>query len=130
MQEVLKEWIEKAEGDYRTAGRELAAADNPNFDAVCFHSQQCIEKLLKAALIAAGVRPPKIHDLPELSRRLSAVAPDWSPEERDLIWLTKGAAEFRYPGDSADRGEANESFTLCKRLRTRLRRLIKTFGIS
>ncbi len=117
MSNVLREWIEKAMGDFRTATRELAAVSEPNYDAVCFHSQQCIEKLLKAALIKASVRPPKTHDLAELGRRLNEANPDWKAEESDLIWLTKGAAEFRYPGDAADKEEAEQCFSICTELR-------------
>ena len=53
MNEVAQEWINKAEGDYLTATRE-ADASPPNYDAVCFHAQQCIEKLLKALLTTKG----------------------------------------------------------------------------
>jgi HEPN domain-containing protein len=45
MNDVVQEWVSKAEGDYRTANREFAVTDEPNFDAVCYHAQQCIEKL-------------------------------------------------------------------------------------
>jgi len=51
MNQVIQEWVGKAEGDFSTAERELAVSSNPNYDAVCFHSQQCIEKLLKALMI-------------------------------------------------------------------------------
>ena len=47
---ATQEWIEKAEGDYRTALRERRVRRRPNHDAVCFHAQQCIEKYLKALL--------------------------------------------------------------------------------
>jgi HEPN domain-containing protein len=40
--------VTKAEGDFLTAGRELRARKSPNYDAVCFHAQQCAEKYLKA----------------------------------------------------------------------------------
>lgn len=40
MNETVKEWAQKADKDYATAGRELEALDRPNYDAVCFHSQQ------------------------------------------------------------------------------------------
>lgn len=50
MNEVVNEWVVKAEGDFLTAAREVKA-NPPNYDAVCFHAQQCIEKLLKALLI-------------------------------------------------------------------------------
>ena len=48
MNEVVDEWIQKAEGDYVSALREYRARKLPNFDAAGFHAQQCIEKYLKA----------------------------------------------------------------------------------
>ena len=48
MTELATEWVAKAEGDLRTAQREMAATEFPNYDAVAFHSQQCVEKYLKA----------------------------------------------------------------------------------
>jgi hypothetical protein len=48
MNETAREWITKADGDFRTAGREILVEEGPNFDAVCYHAQQCIEKLMKA----------------------------------------------------------------------------------
>lgn len=48
MNATIKEWVDKATGDYHTASRELQVSHEPNFDAVCFHAQQCIEKLMKA----------------------------------------------------------------------------------
>jgi len=46
------EWIGKAEGDIRTSQREFSVNEHPNYDAVCFHAQQCAEKYLKAQLEA------------------------------------------------------------------------------
>lgn len=51
MSDISKEWLVKAEGDFQTALREYRARKLPNYDAVCFHAQQCIEKLFKAFLI-------------------------------------------------------------------------------
>jgi HEPN domain-containing protein len=50
MKQITREWIEKAEGDFATAEREAAVDQSPNYDAVCFHTQQCAEKYLKAAV--------------------------------------------------------------------------------
>ena len=44
MNSQVTEWVLKAEGDFLTAGRELRARKSPNYDAVCFHAQQCAEK--------------------------------------------------------------------------------------
>jgi HEPN domain-containing protein len=50
MNPLTLEWVDKAEGDYATALRELRARKQPNYDAACFHAQQCVEKYLKAYL--------------------------------------------------------------------------------
>jgi len=41
MNGTVKEWISKAEGDYATAARELRATESANYDAACFHAEQC-----------------------------------------------------------------------------------------
>ncbi len=50
MKLLTREWIDKAEGDFATASREIRVRKSPNYDAVCFHAQQCAEKYLKALL--------------------------------------------------------------------------------
>ena len=65
MKPATSEWVAKAEGDYLTAGRELRARKSPNYDAVCFHAQQCAEKYLKAVLQENERNIPKIHNLIE-----------------------------------------------------------------
>jgi HEPN domain-containing protein len=120
MNETVQEWIAKAEGDFRTAGREIQVTDAPNFDAVCYHSQQCIEKLMKALFIHLGVVPPRTHDLVLLDQLLSPVASGWSWDIAELRFLTRAAVEFRYPGETADKDEAEEAFELCTRMRAGL----------
>ena len=124
MKDTTKEWTEKAEADYTTAIRELKAPDSPNFDAVCFHAQQCVEKLMKALLIHLGIVPPRSHDLTELERLLAPVCPQWSWPVQELRFLTRAAVDFRYPGESADIEEATEALDIATRLRERLRLLL------
>ena len=50
MNELVKEWVNKAEGDYHSALRDYRARKFPNYDAAGFHAQQCAEKYLKAIL--------------------------------------------------------------------------------
>jgi HEPN domain-containing protein len=57
------EWIAKAEADLATARREADVIESANYDAVCFHSQQCAEKYLKAILVEKSVKFSRIHDL-------------------------------------------------------------------
>lgn len=124
MNDTVKEWISKAEADYATASRELRAAESSNFDAVCFHAQQCIEKLMKALLIHLGVVPPKTHDLVILDRLLTPVCQGWSWPVEELRTLTRAALAFRYPGESANKEEATESFNIAARMRGKLRGLL------
>ncbi|MEX2219616.1 MAG: HEPN domain-containing protein [Phycisphaerales bacterium] len=71
----VAEWISKAQGDLDVARRE-AAYENHNPDVIAFLCQQSVEKLMKAALVSRGVQPPRVHDLPELLRRLNAAGLD------------------------------------------------------
>lgn len=124
MKGTAKEWTAKAEADYSTATREIKAPETPNFDAVCFHAQQCVEKLMKALLIHLGIVPPRTHDLTELDRLLGPVCAQWSWLVQELRFLTRASVDFRYPGESADREEAIESLDIATRLRERLRVLL------
>jgi HEPN domain-containing protein len=119
MNEVVQEWINKAEGDYLTATRE-ADAGPPNYDAVCFHAQQCIEKLLKALLITKSKTPPKTHDLTVLDSLLRCVCPEWNWPIDQLRLLSSAAVIFRYPGESAGPEEADAALGVCKAMRSHL----------
>jgi HEPN domain-containing protein len=114
---TIKEWIDKAEGDFAVAGRELRVDQNPSYEAVCFHAQQCVEKLMKSILIRAETHAPKTHDLVRLSKLLQGVEPTWSWPEDELYGLTMAAVEARYPGSPATQEDARLMFELCTRLR-------------
>jgi len=120
----VREWIAKAEGDFDVAQLALRAGVRPNYDAVCFHCQQCMEKLLKAVLIHEGAKPPRIHDLVVLSDLLRGIVPAWTPVDKELRFLTQGASLFRYPGESANREKAETAMTICTRLREAMLKLI------
>ncbi len=124
MNGTVKEWVAKAEADFATAARELSTTESPNFDAVCFHAQQCVEKLMKALLINLSVVPPRSHDLADLGRRLDPVSKQWSWPVEELRFLTRASIDFRYPGESADREDATESLRIAAQLRAKLRALL------
>jgi len=71
MQALTHEWVEKVDGDFLTAQREYRARKTPNYDAVCFHSQQCVEKYLKALLQENNIAFGKTHDLAVIMRLLT-----------------------------------------------------------
>jgi HEPN domain-containing protein len=50
----------------------------PNYDSACFHSQQCVEKYIKARLQEAGVAFPYTHDLEILLKLVLGIEPLWA----------------------------------------------------
>ena len=98
MNPLTLEWIQKAEGDFATAGRELRARKNPNYDAACFHAQQCAEKYLKAILQELSVPFGKSHNLIGLLDLLLSQDSAWEDIRADLEVLSVYAVGVRYPG--------------------------------
>ena len=114
----------KAEGDWE-ALEILLTRDSPGLrDAVVFHAQQCVEKLLKARLIQRGQPVDKIHDLAALSRQLGAVDGQWSWESEELTDLSSGAVLARYPGFETSAEEQAELVESASRLRDALKILL------
>jgi HEPN domain-containing protein len=112
------EWVSKAEGDFATAEREVGVTVNPNYDAVCFHAQQCAEKYLKARLQEAGVPFGKTHDLPTLLNLALAVERTWGALLGDMQTLSTYAVAYRYPGGgSASDEDAEEALEKCRSFR-------------
>ncbi|MDQ2920124.1 MAG: HEPN domain-containing protein [Acidobacteriota bacterium] len=101
MKPLTREWVEKAEADFATARRELRVRTNPNYDAVCFHCQQCVEKYLKARLQQDRTVFRKTHDLRALVDLLLLSYQTWNVLKPDLLILNNFAVAYRYPGESA-----------------------------
>lgn len=125
MNPTARDFMEKAEADRATAGRELAVTVNPNFDAVCFHAQQAAEKMMKAVLIERGAGFPKTHDLNVLAGLLSSCGAAWSPDPRDFNTLAPAAVDYRYPGMSAGAEDAREAVAAADRLLALLRPMLR-----
>lgn len=125
MNPLALEWVEKAEGDFATAQRELRARKAPNYDAACFHAQQMAEKYLKAYLQAHSIAPPRTHDLVELLVLCLPVNPAFDLLEPDLKSLNAYAVQFRYPGQSADKNDARNALKSARLIRTQVRTMLK-----
>ena len=110
MNPITVEWVQKAEGDLATAGREIRARKFPNFDASCFHSQQTAEKYLKAFLHEHGSPIPYTHSLIELLALCLNFDPSFNLLRPDLVRLDGYAVRYRYPGHLADRLEAKTAY--------------------
>lgn len=112
MHDLVEEWINKAEGDRQTAIREVKVIDSPNWDAVCFHAQQAVEKYLKALMQQEKILITRTHDLTQLLRALLPKFPDLEIQSDNLEWLTTFAVEIRYPGESAIEEDAEQAVTI------------------
>ena len=101
--------------------RESRARGNPNYDAVCFHAQQCAEKYLKARLQEAGTPFPRTHSLPALLQLVLAVESMWSALSPALNNLNVYGVNFRYPGANASKADASQALKDCRAVRKEAR---------
>ncbi len=124
MKLTTAEWVAKAEADFATVERECRARENPNYDGICFHAQQCAEKYLKARLCEADITFGKIHDLMVLLEQILNVEPAWDEFREDLAYLSDFAVAFRYPGESADREAALDAQSRCRKFRIAARKAL------
>ena len=124
MNPLTLEWVEKAEGDYRTA-KWLQQAPDPVHDSICFHVQQCIEKYLKAWLQEANIPVQRTHNLEELLMLIVPTLPAWSDWQPDFKIITAYAVDPRYPGDSATADNTQHAMQVCDKVRQAIRTRLK-----
>ena len=123
MKKLTREWVKKAEGDYRVAHR-VHLAEPPDHDIVCFHCQQCIEKYLKALLVEQGLTVPKTHKLLDLLALLAAVYSTLRSFKRGLQTLTEFAVDPRYPVMVVTKRQAVSAMRWLERIRQECRDLL------
>jgi HEPN domain-containing protein len=124
MKKVTREWVRKAEVDYRAADG-LRRKQTPVHEAVCFHCQQCAEKYLKALMEEVGLPIPKSHDLGLLLNSLVPHFRSLRPFRRGLNFLTGFAVDTRYPGKNASKRQAVAAFRWATRVRTTARAILR-----
>ena len=123
MKRTTKEWIEKAEDDYRTAEL-IALSKEPLHDQRCFHCQQATEKYLKALLEELGSSVEKTHELEDLLDQLLPHHPTLGSLRRGLGFLSDFAVGVRYPGDSASKRQAASALRWAGIVRNACRNLL------
>ncbi|MDP1587377.1 MAG: HEPN domain-containing protein [Prosthecobacter sp.] len=121
MKAATRDWIDKAEGDFQAAGALARRRKAPLHNHVCFNSQQCAEKYLKARLEEAGIHYPKTHDLEKLLLLVLPVEPMWTALRPAFKSLSGFAVEFRYPGAEATAGDAAQALKDVKAIRKEAR---------
>ncbi len=94
--DFIEQWLIKANDDLLVINRLMEGSIIAG-SAICFHSQQLVEKVLKAYLISNGKELRKTHNIEYL---LSECA-DFDEEfnQIDAKNLSDFGVEIRYPGD-------------------------------
>lgn len=123
MKDITREWIDKAEGDYAVASREIKE-EKSVYDAVCFHAQQTAEKYLKALLQENDIDFFKTHDLDILLNKCKEIYSALSEYEIEMIELSSFAVEVRYPGVEAEAEDAVCCFAAASRIRDAIRKFL------
>ena len=124
MKPTTREWVKKAENDFKVASLILRRRKEALPDAACFFCQQCIEKYLKARLLEAGIAFPRTHDLLQLLNACVQIEPLWVAYAKVVDAMSDYAVDFRYPGHSATLREAKVALEHCRSLRTEVRRAL------
>ena len=123
MKRAAREWVRKAEHDFRGAKR-MAAGNQPLYDLATFCCQQCSEKYLKALIEEMGGVIPKTHSLEKLLQVVAPHFPSLQRQKRGFRFLTKFAVETRYPGENATKRQTAAALIWVKRIRQECRALL------
>lgn len=112
LNELVQEWLKKAEEDFGFARCCLEEPDTNYFSQICFHFQQAAEKYLKAYIVAHGLEFRKIHDLPALLKICETHNNKIGALRDSCEFLTDFYVDTRYPvfwPARVDRGETERA---------------------
>lgn len=131
-EDAVKNWIIKTNNDLKTAKDEMST-DEPTTDTVCFHTQQCVEKYLKAFLIFNGKEIKKIHDIAVLIRECAEIDNDFNTLfDIEADKLTGYAVEIRYGEEFyfPTLDEAKEAIEICEKVKEFVVKKLKERGLD
>lgn len=111
---LTQEWMQKGRDDLRNA--EVLLKEGGTTDAVCFHSQQAVEKYLKALLLFRGLPVRKIHSLVALAKEGAKKEPKLLDFVEEYKTLEAYYIESRYPPDTRvySENEGEVAYNLAK----------------
>ena len=110
--QLTQEWVALALADRSMAQRALEIAPALPRQA-CFHSQQAVEKVLKAYLTYHGVVFEKTHSIARLCTLGATIDPAFGDVGVTYDRLSDYAVEFRYPdSEEPTTQEMNEALAI------------------
>ncbi len=99
LRQLVRNWLIKAGNDLKI-GRDEMKTSKPTTDMICYHMQQCVEKCLKAYLVAHETPFRRTHDIAELIEQCKEIDPKFDVlYEKKADQLTIYGVEIRYPDD-------------------------------
>lgn len=110
-----REWLNRAMSDLTLA---KVRGEHVYLEDLCFHTQQAVEKAVKALLIKRKVDFPYVHNIARLLRLLEQAGQRIPPSIREAAKLTKFAVVTRYPGTAPaiSQKEYEEAVRIAKRV--------------
>ena len=116
--ELIEEWIHKADHDIGMA--KLALEHKIEYaDSICFHSQQAVEKYLKAYLVHLNIVFKKTHSLSYLLDLINEMDKVSDKMYLRAEILESYAVEMRYPDDwyEPTGKEAREAYSMAMKIK-------------
>ena len=115
LRDLVRDWVGKADLDYRAAERLLQDQERLR-EIIAFHCQQAAEKYLKGFLVRHQVEFPKTHNFRQLLNLVSRVSPEMAASLKDAAELGPYGVDVRYPGDfHVLPGQEEKAFELARR---------------
>ena len=127
MRKATSAWIREAEDEFESAN---VLYEHGRYKSACYHSQQSVEKGLRAIIIEKGRRPERTHDIVELHNVVMETGFESGLPMEDAVYLNsiyKGRSsteEGRLPRGEPTRADTERAVLSAKRLIEKLKLLL------
>jgi len=128
MRKITKVWLQAAGEDCLMAQK---AVEIELYRQVCFHSQQCVEKGMKAVILEKGRKLRKMHDLLELSKDIEDLLVQLPASIEELDFLNR-VYQSRYPPDigllpygEPTREDAQKALEIARRVLVQVQKMLQ-----
>jgi uncharacterized protein len=96
MRKATAAWLREAEEEFESAN---LLFEHGKYKGACYHSQQSVEKALKAVLLEKGQKPGMTHDIVELHNAVTRTGWDSGLSTEEAVYLSS-IYKGRYPTDA------------------------------
>lgn len=125
MRKATESWVKDAQDELESA---IILFKNKKYRGSCYHSQQCVEKCLKALILEKGKKPERIHDIVGLLNKISKLGWNDFLSMDDAI-LLNSIYKGRYPTEQGllpygepSNEDSKKALTAAKRLMEKIKK--------